>query len=184
MSKSNTEKPKRAKRVPFKGYFQAAKLPMADALYHIQLAMFELDTLLTATIALRDTKVQTVSAYKDANGKTFEKAQKAALEADKLTARANTLRNAKIALYGDLARLWGKYSGEPEEGPVVAYWLCKDYSPETIAQKTKTSLEFVNGVLFKFRNFLMVIGKAHRSSKPYMEDYIVNLWAIEMGKTK
>ena len=85
---------------------------------------------------------------------------------------------------GVIAKSWGKYSGEPEEGPVVAYWLCKDYSPETIAQKTKTSLEFVNGVLFKFRNFLMVIGKAHRSSKPYMEDYIVNLWAIEMGKTK
>lgn len=186
MSKYNTIFVRRgkSKKFPFGKKFGKADLPICKALLLLFDTLLEYDALILAVLKRRDVCVEKVRFYKDRNGRAFQKAQKAAVECDELTARAKSLRESKLALWGDLARLYAKYSGKVVKGAIVALWLCKDMDVDSIVHETKQPKFFVINTLYELRQLLCEIMEM-RLNLPYdKQALLIAKWEETWEKEK
>lgn len=167
---------KRVNKYPLGRKYKPDKHPLVNALISIQSALFEADMGITALLHEREVKLQIVRMNADKNGRAFQKAQKAALECDSITARAKSLRAEKIALYGDLAKLYGEYSGDAVKGVVVAEWLCKNLKPKQIAFRLRKPLDYVESTLFGLRQLFSDITELREAPSPAYKEFIVEKW--------
>jgi len=127
--------------------FKTEELPVVEALEQLINASFEAELMIRSCLRQRDVKIEVVRTYKDKTGKSYQKAQKAAIEADYLTERATAFRQMKIELWSEVARLYGLYSGDPVKGVIVAYWLIKNKSVDDIVVYAKRDRTFVESTL-------------------------------------
>lgn len=175
------------KTAPLGSRFPPDKYEIVQALRSYQIVLYEADTLLNATLHEREIKLAIVNAYKDKKGKSFQKAQKAALECDELTERAKSLRDEKLALEGDVAKIWTKYSGSAIDGVIVSLWVCKGMTPMEIAIATHKTYEKVVSALYAFRNLLVELLRIqteipHGYKKKVVEDW-AKKWCVTGAPT-
>lgn len=135
--------------------FVPKDLPIGEALDRIINTCFEADAMVVACLRQREVKLEVVRTYKNKQGKAYEKAQKAALEADRLTERANAFQTAKLKLWGDMVRLYTTYSGDSTKGIIIAYYLIKNYPTDTIAKYVKKPKDFVERTIDGLRTLII-----------------------------
>lgn len=131
------------------------QIPVADALRHTFNALFEADIMISTCLREREVQMEIVRTYKDKNGRAYKKAQKAALEADRLDAHARKFRDLKLGLWGEMVRLWTVYTGDGTKGIIAAHWLCGKKSIEEIAKLTNKQKAFVTDTLTGIATFML-----------------------------
>lgn len=105
-------------------------------------ALFELECMQIAYEADRALQISRIEQYKDSQGKTFQKAQKAAVKGDEDAARIIVIEQRKKKLLQSLSKVWALYTGNEVAGEIIAEYVKRKGDYEKISKKyTKEQIE-------------------------------------------
>ena len=149
-------------------------------------AIWELENTQLALQADREVQIATVERYKDADGKRFEKAQRAALKGDQDAKLIAEIERRKKLLLTEFVKVWTAYTGDKESAVIIVQYLKshgnlvelnEKYGQEKVEKALAWWLNYVNQVcalsLTRYRE-----NKAFMSSE--LRDFA---WWLSTGET-